>query len=161
VDYPELFSLIGYSYGGVDEYFQIPDFKGRFPIGKSDTLPGATALADVGGNYEIALNFDHLPNHSHTVTDPGHSHRLYGGTDTDFEEELVDALSDNTIGGPAGVAGEQGGNKGYVSTNSANTKFVENSLSNITLQSTGQSEPFNILPPFLTINFIIYAGKNV
>jgi len=35
-DYPELFDVIGYSYGGCDGEFRLPNLRGRFPMGYND-----------------------------------------------------------------------------------------------------------------------------
>jgi microcystin-dependent protein len=45
-DYPELFLVIGYNFGGSGDDFNIPDLRGRFPVGAGG---GGLSLADQGG----------------------------------------------------------------------------------------------------------------
>lgn len=61
--YAALFAQIGYSYGGVGASFNVPDFRGRFPLGKSTAGTGST-LGGTGGSLD------------HTHSTPAHTHGL-------------------------------------------------------------------------------------
>ncbi|HJK44583.1 MAG TPA: phage tail protein, partial [Methanocorpusculum sp.] len=63
-DYPELFSAIGYIYGGSGESFMIPRLVGRMPLGKSSSHP----LAETGGSEMVALTMAQMPSHNHSST---------------------------------------------------------------------------------------------
>lgn len=59
-----LFALLGYMYGGKGTTkFALPDFQGRTPIGQSDNFP----LTSKGGQFQVSLNNDTMPSHSHTL----------------------------------------------------------------------------------------------
>lgn len=87
--YAGLFAAIGVTWGPGDGLttFNLPDLRGRFPMGAS----GAHALASNGGAESLNLSVGQLPAHSHAVTDPGHTHSA-----------LV-ASSTNTAGAAAGT----------------------------------------------------------
>ena len=62
--YPELYAVLGNS-------TQLPDFRGRFPlgVGKSDS-PRSTnhTLKSEGGEESHILTIDEMPSHSHDIT---------------------------------------------------------------------------------------------
>lgn len=71
--YASLFAVIGTTYGVGDgsSTFNVPNFAGRVPRG----VDGSTyTLAGTGGNDNVVLAANQLPNHGHTITDPGHTH---------------------------------------------------------------------------------------
>ena len=72
--YPQLLALLT-SYGG-----KTPDLRGRFVIGASTTspsytssFPGPLQLMANGGNFETALDIQHLPEHSHEIEEEAES----------------------------------------------------------------------------------------
>jgi len=75
--YPDLFTAIGYTYGGAAANFNLPDLVDVFVRGQS------TQTAATGGADSLTLTTAEMPSHTHTVSDPGHSHasiyRLGGG----------------------------------------------------------------------------------
>lgn len=101
-NYPKLFNVIGTLYGMGDEdemHFRLPDLRGRVAIGVDETESGmayAKKLGIVGGQETHTLTVAQLPlhehdkgqlviehagEHTHSVHDPGHSHRM-GSTTT-------------------------------------------------------------------------------
>jgi microcystin-dependent protein len=77
--YAALFAAIGTNYGAGDgsTTFNVPDFRGRVPLG-AGTGPGLTArnLGATGGEESHVLVAGEIPAHSHGVTDPGHTHTV-------------------------------------------------------------------------------------
>lgn len=89
--YSDLFSLVSTTYGSGDgtTTFNIPDLRGRFPVG-NDNMGGTAAnrvtpagsgidgatLGAAGGAQNVTLSLGHLPQHRHNVglTDPQHNH---------------------------------------------------------------------------------------
>ena len=51
-DYPELYAVIGTTYGGYGTNFQLPDLRGRFPVGKNSGT--FSALGGKGGEEKHA-----------------------------------------------------------------------------------------------------------
>jgi len=73
-DYPDLFTVIGTTYGAVDgTHFNVPDLRGRSPVG-AGTGSGLTnrALGSTFGSETVTLTTAEIPAHAHT--DAGHAH---------------------------------------------------------------------------------------
>jgi microcystin-dependent protein len=84
--YPQLFNAIGNSFGGTPEgsTFNVPDFRGRFPLGKASTGTGSgwgtgsTARAGALDHTHSTPNHTHgLANHIHSI--PAHYHGMGSG----------------------------------------------------------------------------------
>ncbi|HSS99924.1 MAG TPA: tail fiber protein [Terriglobales bacterium] len=139
--YARLFSVIGISFGNGDgtTTFNLPDLRGRAPIG-SGTGPGLTARS-VGqplGNETHTLTVTEMPSHNHGVTDPGHTH--------------VIEHSNGVVGG--GVMRWSGNLTGQLNPN-GNTL---SSTTGITINNTGGGAAFGIMDPSLVVNYYIWAG---
>jgi microcystin-dependent protein len=90
--YRGLYSLIGTTYGGSGNMFNLPNFSSYFPIGGNSTI-GNVASSDIsGGSQVVSANFGgasssipplltKMPLHSHIVNDFGHFH--YRNTKSD------------------------------------------------------------------------------
>jgi microcystin-dependent protein len=117
--YANLFSVIGTTYGIGDNIstFNLPDFRGRMPLG-AGTGTGLTArtLGEASGSETHVLTIAQMPSHSHSINAP---------------------LSNNPSGGgsglPVGVA------QGSVTASN----------------STGSSNPFPLMNPYLVVNYLI------
>lgn len=79
--YPELFALIGYTYGGSELFFNVPDLQGRTVIGTGDGF-GLTArdLADTVGTETHILASGEIPAHNHSI--PARSTSAAGAQDS-------------------------------------------------------------------------------
>ena len=64
-DYPALAAMLGAT--GTGSEFMVPDLRGRFLMGASDTHPPAST----GGEEAHTLTVDEMPSHSHPVVGPG------------------------------------------------------------------------------------------
>ena len=93
-DYPNLFSVIEYTYGGSGANFNVPNFESYFPIGgngsnssgcatsnyvtgngTSGAINTFSTTANFGGSAtEIAPLITQAPPHAHAVNDIGHNH---------------------------------------------------------------------------------------
>lgn len=67
-EYPLLFQLIGYSYGGSGGQFGVPNLVGRVPlgIGQGRNLSNY-ALAQTGGLEQVTIDSTTDPAHGHTI----------------------------------------------------------------------------------------------
>jgi len=73
-DYPDLFTVIGTTYGSVDgTHFNLPDLQGRSIIGQGSGS-GLTprSVGDFGGEETHVLALSEIASHTHT--DTGHTH---------------------------------------------------------------------------------------
>jgi len=87
-DYPDLFNLIGYTYGGSGNTFNLPNFESKFPIGanSSNSNFNPTSNFAYGNNTSGATNtqavsytidtllLQTISPHTHNINDPTHSH---------------------------------------------------------------------------------------
>lgn len=128
--YASLFKVIGTTYGTGDgsTTFNLPDHRGRVPVG----LGQASDVASLGNN-EGAVVGVRGPRHAHTVTDTGHSHaaRAMNGGATNGGY-----LSGGSLAGDYAVAA---GNA------------VVSATTGITVGIPGVTDA----PAYLTVNFII------
>jgi len=63
-EYPDLFAVIGSTFGGLGSSFQVPDLAGSFPLGES----AQHALASVGGAETHQLALSEIPSHRHSLS---------------------------------------------------------------------------------------------
>jgi microcystin-dependent protein len=119
--YSALFAVIGTTFGVGDgsTTFNVPNYTNRMPYG--------TTVGSTGGSANAIV-----VSHTHTVTDPGHSH-----TESYF----------SATGGPFGL---NPGPNNYDATKQTGT-----SVTGISIDSAGASGTNANLPPYLGINFII------
>jgi len=126
--YPDLFTAIGYVYGGAGANFNTPDLVNYFIRGQN------TQTAATGGADSLTLTEAQMPQHTHVVTDPGHNH------DVERRNNLV--AGSNVI-----ISQASGLSAGQVATSSSTT--------GITLADTGSSNSFDNRPAFLEMQYII------
>jgi RHS repeat-associated protein len=70
--YPDLFTAIGYAYGGSGGSFCLPDLRGRLPLGKAITGGGST-LGATGGSLDAIPSAASLPGWTSHLTIPAHT----------------------------------------------------------------------------------------
>lgn len=73
VNYPDLFAVLGYTFGGSGATFNVPDLAGRVIRG-ADAAMIPYVLGQQGGADSVTLDANQLPAHTHPITDPGHDH---------------------------------------------------------------------------------------
>jgi microcystin-dependent protein len=148
-DYPDLFAAIGYSYGGSGANFNLPNFKGRVPVGLDSTQIEFDALGETGGAKTHTLTEAQMPSHTHTQnphthTQDAHTHQLYGAQTgqtlpfTNTGNVWTHFISNYQYTQPA--------NSSTVATNQ-NTTAVN--------QNTGGGQAHNNLQPYIVSNYII------
>ena len=64
-EYPELFAMVGYLYGGEGEVFGVPDMRTRVPVGHDTRNAPFNTLGAKGGAKDVKLTSAQLPSHSH------------------------------------------------------------------------------------------------
>lgn len=132
-DYPDLFTVIGTTYGAVDSaHFSLPDLRGRAisGVGSGSGL-SPVALGDSYGEESHTLITSEVPSHTHT--DAGHTH---------VEGNAAPTLIAIGAGVPAASAIPSAGVTGAGSAN---------------LSSVGGDGGHNTVGPRLGINYLIVA----
>ncbi len=135
--YSRLFSVIGTIYGIGDNSttFNLPNLQGRVPVGLKASEPVFSALGNNGGTGAHTLSVDEMPSHSHTITDPGHSHSYFNQPNT-----VNPAVSLTTTDTADNVDVNQ---------------TTGTSTTGITVNNTGGGLAHNNLQPYIVLNYII------
>ncbi len=167
--YPELFAIIGYTYGDPSQLsgvatFRLPDLRGRFPLGSNNmdngdqvisqstsslidsntqvatgtTQSTASILGNANGYEEVTLELYNIPDHKHDFMDD-YNNSFYAIRNDSAAPEDPNATSDY----------------GLTSTTQAQ---IINRTGNM-FGASDPTTPFNVMNPYLTINYIIYSGK--
>jgi microcystin-dependent protein len=162
--YAALFSVIGTTYGVGDNAttFNIPDLRGRVPLGVG-TGAGLTprVLATTGGAESVTLDATQIPGHTHTgttdsagahthgITDPGHTH-----TQTTINDDF-----NNSGTNPPGFSADSAGSRTWSNINSSATGISVNSdgahTHTFTTGSTGGGGSHANMQPWIALNYII------
>jgi microcystin-dependent protein len=141
-DSPELFALIGTTYGGDGtETFALPDLCGRIPLGYGSGIGLSTyTIGQNGGEETHTLIEDEMPSHTHNTS-------LKLSTDLATNETPSQGNLPALTNFTAGVATQR------VKSFGPPTNFVNGHES--TTSNTGASQPHNITQPYLAVNYII------
>jgi microcystin-dependent protein len=132
-DYPDLFTVIGTTYGAVDSsHFNTPNLIGRVAVGAGSTGGlSPHSLGDAFGDEEITLGIGSIPSHSHS--DLGHSHA---------EGSAAPTIGAAITGVPVPSAVPSVGVTGSGSAN---------------ISSTGGDGPHDNIQPSIALNYFIVA----
>jgi microcystin-dependent protein len=160
--YSLLFTAIGTAYGSGDgtSTFNVPDLRGRMPVGLGthadvSTLGNNDGVGTVGnrrpahkhtvGNPSVSISD---PHHSHSISDPGHSHSYTGVPGTDTSGYNSSFRGDQPPTGMTTGAATTG-----VSVQSAATGITAAASGGTVGPQTG-AEPTD-KPAYLVVNFVI------
>lgn len=141
-DYSRLYAVIGVTYGGdIDgdcdngPNFNVPDFRGRIPVGLNSCDSDFNALNKTGGEKTHTLTADELPSHNHTINDPGHNHSYVNQPNT---HDVAVSLTQTDTADNVNIGQTTG-----------------SSTTGITINSTGGGGAHNNLQPYIVVNYII------
>lgn len=138
--YSELYNIIGTTYGSVDgTHFNIPDCRSRVlgGIGQGSGLSNRTAGTLIGSETHT-LTIQEMPSHTHTINDPGHSHSY---VDNRNDQSVNTLTTQETAADNADISQTTG-----------------TSTTGITLNTTGNSQAFDIMQPTAFVgNIFIFA----
>jgi microcystin-dependent protein len=163
--FTELYDVIGNTYGvpviGVNT-FKIPDLRGRFPLGRDNMDNGRTVPTTLGnfvdaggGNVDRVqgVSADNVGQaggfESNTLLKsnlPQHEHNMQGSTGTQYYATRLDTA----------VPLDQGSFSNRGPTLAGQMQYLPDSGGIARSPQLGQ--PFSVMNPFLTINYIIRSG---
>jgi microcystin-dependent protein len=164
--YPNLFSVIGNTYGVPinSNNFILPNLQQRIPLGKSIS----NNLGDKGGNSNITLSTNQLPSHNHTGTTNSAGTHNHSASDSGHNHLYDDAYYAENKGGHQNVYGTNSSSDNdndYIyrtPTPSTYTGYANVTVSNngehthtFTTDTTGSGSSINIMNPYLVLNYLI------
>ena len=155
-DFEFLFNVIGYSFGGSGDNFNLPNAAGRVPgvVGTGTDTNASTytiALGSTIGEYQHTLTIAEMPTHNHGVTDPGHTHSNSGTNN---------AVAGLAIKNGAATATATDSSPGEINLNTLSSLVIYPSTTGITINNTGGSNPHNNIQPTIGMgNMFIYCGR--
>ena len=125
--YSTLFGVIGTTFGSGNgsTTFNLPNLKGKVPVGLNSAETEFDALAETGGAKTHTLDESEIPSHTHALTSPTF---------------------------PSGVAVAEAA---YSSGSGANRYFLANGIAGLSAAATGGGGAHNNLQPYVVLNFII------
>ncbi len=172
--YASLYSVIGDSYGSGDgsTTFNLPNLTGRVLIGSSSSHPAASS----GGEEEHILAASEIPEHGHSVGQHGHANNITVSTPVLTHTITQGVFKYNAPGATVKTANGSDVNSwaGTTSTNATRTTNVavaDHPATNCTVDgsvddcdafntsSVGLSDAHSNMQPYITLNYIIYAGE--
>lgn len=132
--YATLYAIIGTAYGVGDgsTTFNVPNLKGRVPVGLDSTQTEFDTRGETGGAKTHTLTTAQLPSHTHSI--PAHKH--------DINRATTQAAS----GTGGGYEVDGAGATSYTETENAPAD---------TTGSAGSGDAHNNLQPYLVVNYII------
>lgn len=160
-----LFSLLGTTYGGNGQTtFALPDLRGRVAVGQGQG-PGLPMynLGEIGGAPTHTLIITEMPAHNHTAVPnltSAPSASTAAATANTPASTLVPATLPVLGSGPAAQT-----IKGYAQADGSTTLASVPVSGSVAIGIAGGSQPFNIMQPYLGMNYIIaiegtYPSRN-
>ena len=157
--YHSLFQIIGITYGSGDgsTTFNLPNLKGKFAVGFDSSQAEFDSLSETGGEKTHTLTIAEMPSHNHggltqatgahthTITDPGHTHSYINQPNT---QNTDNAFATESAADNSSVSQTTGSSVTGITINSAG-------LHAHVIDSQGGGQPHNNLPPYIVLNYII------
>jgi microcystin-dependent protein len=159
--YATLFSAIGTTYGvgNGTTTFNIPNLKGRVPVGLDSADTQFDALGETGGAKTHTLTTAEMPVHTHTQNSHNHTQNSHNHTQDAHNHRMSNnaTLYRIEVGGGSSIllsgSGEAIDTQNKTAINQAAT--ATNQSATATNQNTGSGNAHNNLQPYIALNFII------
>lgn len=139
-DYAGLFAAIGTAYGAGNgtTTFNVPNMIGRVPVGPTGAYAPMNGLGKTGGAFDVTLNTNQMPVHTHIQNAHQHTH-------------------DQSGGGSLGYSGD--GSTVAYGASFGNTRLntgIMTATATAVNQNAGGGASHTNVQPFTTLNFFIH-----
>jgi len=136
-----LFALLGTTYGGDGiNTFELPNLQGRVPVHQGQSSgTSAYTIGQSSGVENVTLTTNQIPSHTHALN----VNNAAGNTASPGQTTYLAA-------GPATGSGPNASQLNTYTSVANNT-----TLNSTSIGLTGGGQPFSILQPYLTVNFVI------
>lgn len=147
-NYASLFSALGTTYGSGDQSttFNLPDLRGRTPIGYDVGQTEFNAIGKRGGAKTHILTVNEMPSHNHTTntTGSGHTHEF----GFEYQSDVATTGQAYRISDIQNITHASG-------TNGTATPTATGSTHTHGVGDTGNGQAHSILQPYVAMNYII------
>ncbi|WP_433944205.1 phage tail protein [Paenibacillus sp. SN-8-1] len=153
--YQALYSLIGVTYGGdARTTFQVPDLRGRVPVGMGQQPGGANyVIGTFGGTETTTLTNSQLPAHAHTFSATAN---VSVGAPANASDPTTNTPAANTS---LSVGQDSTGGEANIYNTAAPTMMTATMNTTASISGTtgvaGTGLPFSNVQPYQVINYII------
>ena len=101
-----------------------PNLMGRFPVGLSTEDSNYNKPGVTGGNNQVTLEINNIPQHNHVYTADDNSEGKFASVETGFPQVYQGASE--AVTGTAGSSGNQGVAKAYLTSKVGGNKHIDN-----------------------------------
>lgn len=144
ITYASLFSVLSTQYGSGDgsTTFNLPNLKGKVPVGRDSADTSFDVLGETGGakTHTLTATESGVASHSHGITDPSHKH-----------QQSLSFGNGGANGGPYYYS------PGTVLQNIIETASQTTGITINNATATSASSAHNNLQPYIVVNYIIKA----
>jgi microcystin-dependent protein len=156
VKYSKLFELLGTAFGGCVEsdYFNLPDLRGRTMIGCGNgSSLSARNVGQTGGTETQTLSTDNMPAHAHTGTTSTNGSHTHSHNATGSPYSLSTYTGSNTATGDLDTSSSEADL--YAGSVALTINSAGDHTHTFTTSTEGSGEAFNIMQPFVVMNYLI------